>query len=220
VYCDDIVANPCWQLPIAQRPLASQTVWRVCGPTWPGTCAGTTNEQLRTEPGPLRPLDVDLGSRAVPTPRVLASGDNATLVLESYAGRELLSLPVSTAAAQISDDDLVVLVPGQLRDYDATTGALLHTWSMPTVSIGGFCGNVSHVCGSPELQLEDVARGLVAYVLDGKIHLLDLATGHDVVFHDGTIARFGADGLFYAYSAPGAWPGRIGLVRWDALPRP
>jgi hypothetical protein len=220
LYCDDLVGSTCWQLPTAQRPLASQTIWRACGTSWPGTCTGTTNEQLRTEPGPLRPLDVDLGSSAIPTPRVVASGDNATLVLDSSAGRELLSIPVSTVAAQISDSDLVILLPGELRDYDATSGVLLHRWPLPAVSIGGFCGNVDWACGTPRLRLEDVARGLAAYVLDGKIHLLDLATGHDLTFHDGTIARFSADGLVYAYTTSGTWPGRIGLTRWDALPRP
>jgi hypothetical protein len=226
-YCDDL--NPpsaCLGVPVAQRPIPSATLWRVREPSWPGTCPGIPSGQtsgrcqdLRTEPGPLRPLDVDQG-------RIVASGDNATVVLDAD-GRQLLSVPVPTRAAELAGSDLIVVVPGELRDYDAATGALLHAWPLPYVSFGGFCG-VPADCGYTQFRLEDAARGLVTYIaggprpvgaaVGGQIHLLRLADGRDVVLDAGTAARFGTGGLFYAYQAPGAWPGRIRFVPFDQLP--
>jgi hypothetical protein len=217
-YCDEVVPVTCPGVGYGEGTLASQTLWRVREPSWPGSCpsAGFVSppsgrcQQLRVEHGPLRVLDVDAG-------RIFVSGDNATLVLDAD-GRQLLSLPVSTQAAQLTGSSLVVLVPGELRDYDATTGALLRSRPLPAVSIGGFCGVPAFFCGSPRLRLEDAARGLAAYVLDGQIHLLRLVDGRDVVLHEGTAARFDSDGLAYAYRATGDWPGRIRFVPFDRLP--
>jgi Tol biopolymer transport system component len=217
-YCDEFANNTCWQLPPQQRPLVSQTLWRVREPSWPGVCPGlgyssppsARCELLRTEPGPLRPLDVDAG-------RVVASGDNATLVLDAD-GRELLSVPISTTAAQLAGSDLILLVPGELRDYDARTGALLHSWPLPDVSLGGLCGLPSWECGSPRLRLEGAARGVVAYILDGKLHLLRLRDGADVLVADASAAALDDSGLFYTYRATGIWPGRLRFVPFDQLP--
>jgi hypothetical protein len=187
-------------------------------PSWAGACprrgaeatAGRC-EQLRVEPGPLRPLDADAG-------RIVVSGDNATLVLDAD-GRQLVSLPLSTQAAVLTGSDLAVSVPGALRDYDATTGALLHTWPLPDVSVGvGFCGVPAFFCGNPPLRLEDAARGVVVYILHGSIHLLRLGDGRDAVLHGGTAARFDSSGIVYAYRATGSWPGRIRFVPFDKLP--
>jgi hypothetical protein len=108
------------------------------------------------------------------------------------------------------------------------TGALLHAWPLPYVSLGGFCDVPAAYCGYTQFRLEDAAQGLVAYVaggprpvgaaVGGQIHLLRLADGKDVVLHDGTAARFGAGGLFYAYQANGLWPGRVRFVPFDQLP--
>jgi Tol biopolymer transport system component len=217
-YCDEVVPATCPGLSYGQGPtIASEELWRVREPSWPGGCPSAGGEQangrcqqLRAEPGPLRPLDADAG-------RIVVSGDNATLVLDGD-GRQLLSLPLSTQAAELTGADLVVLVPGGLRDYDAATGALLHSWPLPDVASGGFCGVPVFLCGSPRLRLEDAAHGLVAYVLDGQIHLLRLADGRDVTLHDGSIARFDDGGLFYAYPASGVWRGRIRFVAFDQLP--
>lgn len=186
-------------------------------PSWPGACPGTAPaqalprcQQLRVEPGPLRPLDVESG-------RIVVSGDNATLVLDAN-GTELLSLPVPTQAAQLTGSDLVLLLPGAVRGYDAVTGALLHTWPLPDVSFGGFCGLPRWACGSPRLRLEGAARGLVAYVLDGKLHLLRLRDGADAVVADATAAQLDDSGLFYTYRTTGIWPGRIRFVPVDQLP--
>jgi hypothetical protein len=219
-YCDEVVPVTCPGVRYGEgSTLASQTLWRVRDPSWPGSCPSTgfvsapsgRCQQLRVEHGPLRVLDVDAG-------RIVVSGDNATLVLDAD-GRQLLSLPISTQAAQLTGSSLVVLVPGVMRDYDATTGALLHTWPLPDVSTGiGFCGVPAFFCGSPRLRLEDASRGIAAYILDGTIHLLRLSDGRGVVLHDGTAARFGSGGLAYSYAAAGNWPGRIRFVPFDRLP--
>src|SRR5262249_38682300 len=217
-YCDEVAPVTCPGLGYGQGPtLATQALWRVREPPWAGECprirsdaTGGRCERLRVEPGPLRPLDADAG-------RIVVSGDNATLVLDPD-GHQLLSLPLSTQAAQLAGPDLVLLVRGALRDYDVTTGALLHTWPLPDISSGGFCGVPLLLCGSPRLRLEDAANGLVAYVLDGQIHLMRFGDGRDVIPHGGTIARFGTGGLFYTYQASGTWAGRIRFVPFDQLP--
>jgi hypothetical protein len=219
-YCDEVMPVKCPGVRFGEgRTLASQTVWRVREPSWSGSCPSTgfvsapsgRCQGLRVEPGPLRALDVDAG-------RVVVSGDNATLMLDAD-GRQLISLPLSTQAAQLTSSDLAVVVPGALRDYDATTGALLHTWPLPDVSTGtGFCGVPAFFCGSARLRLEDASRGIAAYILDGKIHLLRLRDGRDVVLHDGTAAGFDSNGLLYAYRATDDWPGRIRFVPFDRLP--
>jgi hypothetical protein len=126
---------------------------------------------------------------------------------------------VSPLAAQLSGSHLVVLShQGSLQDYDAETGALVHSWKLPDVSSGGECG--SPHSGSWEchwdahLFLEDAARGLATYVLDGQVHLLRLATGNDVTFRPGTLARFTADGLVYVDG------NSIHLTPFTALPLP
>jgi Tol biopolymer transport system component len=217
-YCDEVVPVTCPGLSYGQGPsLDSQTLWRVREASWPGVCPGTfvsppsgRCQRLRAEHGPLRVLDVDAG-------RIVVSGDNATLVLDANGG-QLLSLPLSTQAAQLTGSSLVVLVPGALRDYDVTTGTLVRSSPVPAVSSGGFCGVPVFFCGTPQLRLEDAAHGLVSYILDGQIHLLRLADGRDVVVHEGTAARFDSAGLAYAYRATGDWPGRIRFVPFDQLP--
>jgi hypothetical protein len=226
-FCDDVVPLTCPGLGFGQgTTIASQTLWRVREASWPETCPGLTSndqvggsrcQQLRAEPGPLRLLDVDEG-------RIVASGDNATVVLDAD-GRPLLSLPVSTRAAELAGSDLTVVVPGELRDYDVATGALLHSWPLPYVSFSGFCGVPD--CGYTQFRLEDAARGLVVYLTGGprpvgttaaEMHLLRLADGRDVALGAGTAARFGAGGLFYAYEATGLWPGRIRFIPFSELP--
>ena len=218
-FCNEVVPLACPNLPYSQATaVSSQTLWRVRESSWPGACPGGAFQQtsgrcqqLRAEPGPLRPLDADAG-------RIVVSGDNATLILDAD-GRQLLSLPVSTTAALLSESDLVVLVPGALRDYVATTGSLLHTWPLPDVSFGGICGVPAWACGSPRLRLEGAARGLVVYLFDGKLHLLRLRDGAESVVADATAARLDDSGLFYAYQASGTWPGRVRFVQFDHLPR-
>jgi WD40 repeat protein len=150
--------------------------------------AGCPCPQLATSPGPLMPTDVDGG-------RVVAVGRNETLVLDRN-GAVLATVPVAALTAQISGGSVVVLLQSALREYDAASGALLHTWPLPDVPSGGECANPHPLgCASPRLLLEDVARGHAAYVLDGQVHLVDLRDGRDAVAATGTRARFIDAGL-------------------------
>jgi hypothetical protein len=205
---------------VGSGPLLVFSSWdEACAPGVPGCRIVTTTERLmrvglegcacptlRTEPGPLVPSDVDGG-------RIVAYGDNAVVLLDAD-GAQLLSVPVVAAAAQLSGTDLAILVQGQLRHYDARTGALLHTWPLPDVPSGGLCGHPqgSVVCGSPRLRLDDVAHGLAAYVLDGQVHLLRLADGASASVAPARAARFIDSGLVYAHED------RIKLVPFEALP--
>lgn len=157
---------------------------------------------ISSSPGPYVPDDVDAG-------RVIAYGQNETRILDRD-GKQLLSIPVSPLAAQLSGSDLVLLLQGQVRDYDAATGGLRHSWPLPDVPSGAEC---DLRCGGPDrLVLEDAARGLVAYLLDGNVHLLRLRDGADAVVASGTLARFMDTGLVLADGS------RLHLVPFDRLP--
>jgi WD40-like Beta Propeller Repeat len=161
---------------------------------------------LSSSPGPYTPLDVDAG-------RIAVSGLNETRVLAAD-GTILLSLPVPTLAAQLSGSDLVLAAGGELRVYDAMTGALRAAWPLPAQPAGHDCDLFGDpTCRRPaRLKLGDVAHGLAAYVLDGQVHLLRLADGADRLVGFGTIARFTDSGLAFADGA------RIRLVPYDRLP--
>jgi Tol biopolymer transport system component len=147
--------------------------------------------QVATSPGPLLPSDVNGG-------RVIAIGSNATEVLDRN-GALLSSVAVHALSAQLAGSDLIVVVPGQLRDYDAVTGALRHTWPLADVPTGGPCGSPHpEGCPSIRLELEDVARGLAAYVFDGELHVVELENGTDTAIAKATTARFMSAGLVYA----------------------
>ena len=168
-------------------PILSQQIYR-SGPN------GCPCPRIATSPGPLLPADVDSG-------RFVGLGTNEAEVL-SADGAQLLTLPIHALAAQLSGSDLVVVVPGQLRDYDASTGSLVHTWPLPDVSSGSPCGS-PHPWGCPSirLELEDAARGLAAYVLDGEVHVVRLADGDDKTIAKATTARFMDAGLAIADGA-------------------
>jgi len=168
---------------------------------------GGTSRVIASSPGPLVPLDVDAD-------RIVAGGSNATWLLDQD-GKLLLSVSVSPLAAQLSGSQLVVLVQGALRVYDAASGQLERTWSLPDVPSGAECRSPSGSswgCGGPRLVLEDAARGLVTYVLDGQVHVLRLADGVEATIGPGTLARFMDAGLVYADGA------RLHLVPFDRLP--
>jgi uncharacterized cupin superfamily protein len=67
-------------------------------------------------------------------------------------------------------------------------------------------------CRPAQLVVEDAARGLTAYVLDGQVHVLRLTDGADATVGTGTLARFTAAGLVYANDAT------LRLVPFDELP--
>ncbi|MGL6279317.1 MAG: hypothetical protein ACRC50_07150, partial [Gaiella sp.] len=200
--------------------VVEQTIWRVREPGHAGACPTEGElkpgpcQLLATEPGPFVPHDVDAG-------RIVAAGDNAVVLLDG-TGTRLLTVPVKATASALAGDDLVVLVPGQLRHYSATTGSLLHTWALPDVASGAPCGFglQTYLCPDVRLRFWDTARGLAAYTLDGQIHLVRLADGTDIVLAAGIAARFVTSGLVYATTATDAtYPYRLTFVPTERLPR-
>jgi hypothetical protein len=196
----------------------SQSIWRVLDPGSAGRCPtfdgrGPCREIARAE-GELVPLAVD-------SDRIVARRADGTIALLAADGTDLLALPFAPGealGAELAGDDLVVLVEGELRDYDASTGVLLRAWPLPRVPSGGPCGLERGMCGDPALRLEDAARGLAAYVLDGQLHLLRLADGRDVAIAAATAAQLEETGLFYAYAGDPPYPGRIRFVPFERLP--
>jgi WD40-like Beta Propeller Repeat len=184
---------------------------------WHETRTGVTTDQtvkrlegapcpcpaLASSPGPLVPFDVDQG-------RVVAAGTNETWVLDAQ-GRLLRSIHVSPLAAQLSGSDLVLLLPGELRHYNVDTGGLLHVLPMPNVPAGAEPGDPARR-GHQRLALEDVSRGLVAYIFDNQVQLLNLADGAVKTVGPGQLARFVNSGLVDANGA------RIHLVPFASLP--
>lgn len=175
--------------------------------------------------GRMEPLDVDQR-------RIVAQRNDDTVVLDAD-GTYLLSLPITPVAAQLSGKQLVVLLPRELREYNASTGALTRSVAFGPISLGrecqgwfdpgcfmglasgGLCditGFFTQGCGLPVWRLEDLARGIVSYVSDNQVHVLRLADGADAVVGYGSLSRFTASGLVYVDGA------RLHLVPFDALP--
>jgi hypothetical protein len=147
--------------------------------------------------------DVDNG-------RLVVSGASLTRILDPD-GKLMLTLPLDQPSrAQLSGDDLIVqlrnatspwVFENELRDYSATTGTLLHTWPLSAST------QQSHW---PAIQ--DVAHGLVAYTVDGQLHLLRLTDGSDTTIGPADLARFADTGLVVAAGS------RIQLIHYDELP--
>jgi hypothetical protein len=94
--------------------------------------------------------------------------------------------------ADLMGNRVLVLVPAKLRVYNASTGALVQTRPLPNVTSAGVCGMPP--CPVAALQMLDAARGLVAYTLAGKLHLLRLRDGRNKVVAPAEDARFGSKG--------------------------
>jgi Tol biopolymer transport system component len=151
------------------------------------TATGCPCTVIASEPGPFVPHDVDRG-------RVVATGDNAVVVLEAD-GRRLLNVFVRARGAQLSASDLVVAVGDELRHYDVASGELRRTSVVPA-----------------RASLQDVSRGLALYVLDGQVHLWRLADGASATVAPGLHARFLDQGLVVADGR------RLRLLPFDGLP--
>jgi len=144
---------------------------------------------IASSPPPLHLVDADAG-------RVVAGGENAIWVLDS--GGALLSSipgPLAPDGAQLAASDVVVARGGGLQRYDARSGSLVQTLPFSAGS-----------------SLQDAARGLVAYVLDGRVHVLRLLDGADAIVAYGTFARFMDQGLALADGA------RVRVLPWERLP--
>jgi hypothetical protein len=156
---------------------------------------GATPVQVASRPDDLQPLAVD-GNR------IVARDADGSLELLSLDGRVLETFDVPSVDAVLASDDLVVLVQGELRDYGVASGKLLHAWPLTGI----------------RLTLDDAARGVVVYTLDGVVHLLRLRDDTDVTVPGATTAELTDAGLFYAYVGEEPWPGRIRFVPFAKLP--
>ena len=203
------------------------TIWRVRPPGFPGACPTMPWQSSGTAPGPCQRLTTEPGRwvpYAVDGSRIVAAGDDAVVLLDGD-GHRLRSVTVHALAAALSGDELVVLTPGWIRDFNTDTGELEHSWPRPEVASGG-CADVDHWwdtddCLAPRVEGVDSARGLVAMAIDGRIHLIRLADGVDVVLAEGSVARFVSSGIVYASRARSndpTYPWRLIHVPFEMLP--
>jgi hypothetical protein len=209
VKCGDLGAPAC----AGTTPtVVSQSVWRLRRPPYQSNCVNKPGpcQLLATSSAALRPLSVDSGRVALLKP-------GGTLDVVGANGAPVRTFANSTlTGAELMGGRLLMLVPGEIREYNVRTGALVRTRPLPNVTSAGACGMPP--CPVVALRLVDAKRGLVAYIQSGKLHLLRLRDGRHRIVHRATDARFGDDGLFYAYTAAAPWVSRIRFVPWRALP--
>jgi WD40-like Beta Propeller Repeat len=184
----------------APDPSRPEAIWRL---------DGATPVKVASAPSDLKPLALDEG-------RIVVRRADGSLELLDLVGARLRSFDVAALGAALAGDDLVVLVRGELRDYSASTGNLLSVWPLPDVPSSGRCRDYS--CPGIRLTLDDAARGVVVYTLDGVVHLLRLRDGANVTVPGATAAEITDAGLFYAYPGEEPWPGRIRFMPFDELP--
>jgi Lipoprotein LpqB beta-propeller domain len=158
----------------------------------------------------------DLEALSLDRGRIVARRVDGTIELLDASGSVLRTFDVAAAGAVLADDDLVLISRGRLRDFSASTGELLHTWPLPDVPSSGVCRN--YECPTVRLTLDDAARRLVLYTLDGVIHLLRLRDGADRTLPGATAAELENAGLFYSYTGEAPWPSRIRFVPLAELP--
>jgi hypothetical protein len=204
--CGDIGGTPCG---IGSRAIVGSTLYTVPLPPAAGT--GCPNQpfgctQIGNAPSLVRSVSADSGRLA------LLRADGSLSVVNASGGFPSIypaTLYGQIVAAELSGSDVVLLTQGTLRHFDAT-GFLQHTWPVANVTSGGPCQRLP--CPQQMLTLEDAAGGLVAYTLQGEVHVLRLSDGRDVVVAQGTRARFVSSGLVFAYESTGAWPYGLRLL--------
>jgi hypothetical protein len=205
VKCNDLGAPAC----AAGTPptVVSQTVFRLTRPP-----AQPPFAQLTTLNDVLEPLSVDAG-------RVVLRLGSGALEVRNGAGalvRQFPALAGLSRGAELMGGRLIVLVPGKILDLSLASGQQLHARPVANVASGGVCGVLR--CPTVALKLLDAKRGLVAYLRAGKLRLLRLSDGVNRVVGPAVDARFGDNGLFYAYTTTGPWPARVRFVPWASLP--
>jgi hypothetical protein len=181
-----------------------------------GAWSRTTSESIWRLDSPPAEIAQDAQPLSLDAGRIVARLADGSLELVAADGNVLRTFAVDTLGAALAGDDLVVLVQRELRDYSASTGELLHAWPLPDVSSAGRCRRL--YCPSPRLTLDDAARGIAVYTLDGAVHLLRLRDGFDSTVPGATTAELEDSGLFYAYAGAAPWPGRIRFVPFSVLP--
>jgi hypothetical protein len=206
ILCGDPGAPSCG---LGSKSVTSSDVTQVMLPLTGGTTCPTrpwTCKRVTTGASLLGAVSTDSGRIAI------VRADGSLVVVDLSGNRLGIVQPGfygSVVAAELWQQDLVVLTQGHLVQLDAATGFFVRQWPLPIVPSGGPCRRVP--CGQSSLRLEDAARGLAAYTYAGAVHLLRLSDGRDVVAGPGTAARFVDSGLVYAYHTTGVWPDGL---RW------
>jgi hypothetical protein len=113
-----------------------------------------------------------------------------------------------------------------LEVHDALSGALARSWTLtrtytPIAQDPCEQGCPADLPAHPSLRLEAAHDGLVAYVLNGTLHVLRLADGRTAIItrnRTALLARLDESGLFYSYQvADTRYPGRVVHVSSQAL---
>jgi hypothetical protein len=203
--CGDIGAPSCG---IGSRAIVASSLYSLPLPPAAGTtCPNQPFQctQIGTAPSLVGAISADSGRLAL----LLSDG---SLSVINASGSPVSFYPPTfwgpILAAELAGGDLVLLTQGSLR-HISVPGFLQHSWPVANVTSGGICRRLH--CAPQLLTLEDAAGGLVAYTLQGEVHVLRLSDGRDVVVAAGTRAQFVTSGLVYAYESTGTWP--YGL-RW------
>jgi hypothetical protein len=145
---------------------------------------------------PLVPLDTD-GSR-------IAALRYGSIVMIDRNGDDVLTTGVAGAGgAQIIGNSLLVLTEHRLTEYDIGSSAVQHSWPVPGGTPGRDCHYYSepHCPYTADVKLQDAARGLAAYTVNGQLHILHLNGGADTSIGYATEARFTDTGLVFADGA-------------------
>jgi hypothetical protein len=192
---DDLIQHP---VPISDPILIqSSTLYRLV--------PGSPPLAIATSDGDYDPLAFDGERIAV---RRHVSG----LDVLDVDGRDITSFEFGT---RVSGGELdgpnvdVVVGDGEVREYDIVTGMLVATSHIPAAP--GFevtCLRV-YCSGRSRLSLAGAANGTLAYLVDGNLWLLNIATGAACMVGTATSARLTSTGLFYAYTGAAPWPGRL-----------
>jgi hypothetical protein len=171
--------------------------------SWQNSPAGNTKAVLWRITGKrARPVirgNGALFAAAVDRGRVVLRNQPRAARLVSEVGSVLahyrFAHPVRTV--RLGGDDLAALLPRAVVVLDARTGALKRSWKV-----------------AKRARLEDVAGGLVLYIVGGQIHVRRLADGRDraVPLPDNAQgplhAQLEPSGLFYSWTLPLA-PGEV-----------
>jgi hypothetical protein len=182
--------------------LAAQHIFRI---------DGTRPTEILSGPGEHAPLALDAGRIAVRT--------HATaLDLIDLDGHDLLSIPVGAPVLQaaLAQNDLIVLVPGALRVYNADTGDLTHSWPLPAAVVGTCKFSITSC--TPDVNLIGTASGRAAYLLHGKVYIVRLSDGATAETVDAALAQLTSAGLFFSFVGAAPWPGRIRFIPANELP--
>jgi Tol biopolymer transport system component len=168
---------------------------------------GSRKRLARIERVVARPLSVD-------GDRVLLERKDGSLEVVTAAGAPVRVLRFASrpAAAELAGDRVVVLEraggSARLQVLRLRDGKRIRSWRLPT---------------EDEVQFQSAHGALAAYVVGIALHMINLATGRDVVLRfpqqaGETKARLVDAGLFYSHGqAYSARPGRLGFIPHSRL---